>query len=121
MKLALSVTLSASTPRCSTTIFFTRSPISLIFDPRLPQELTTPKGTASASDRFVGLRTEQVSLPRIIPVQHRRDCHPRLPFPAAFRRFDIGLVLTHFICLYQRPARPRQDLPRTSIRAENSC
>src|SRR6516225_6996412 len=31
MKLALSVTLSGSTPRCSTTIFFTRSPMSLIF------------------------------------------------------------------------------------------
>src|SRR5262249_55809133 len=30
MKLAFSVTLSASTPRCSTTIFFTRSPMSLI-------------------------------------------------------------------------------------------
>src|SRR5262245_14255271 len=30
MKLALSVTFSASTPKCSTTIFFTRSPISLI-------------------------------------------------------------------------------------------
>src|SRR6478672_2844097 len=30
MKLAFSVTFSASTPKCSTTIFFTRSPISLI-------------------------------------------------------------------------------------------
>src|SRR5262245_41084942 len=30
MKLALSTTFSGSTPRCSTTIFFTRSPISLI-------------------------------------------------------------------------------------------
>jgi hypothetical protein len=30
MKLAPSVTLSGSTPRCSTTIFFTRSPMSLI-------------------------------------------------------------------------------------------
>src|SRR5712692_1015383 len=30
MKLAFSVTLSASTPKCSTTIFFTRSPMSLI-------------------------------------------------------------------------------------------
>src|SRR5262249_48242694 len=30
MKLAFSVTFSASTPRCSTTIFFTRSPMSLI-------------------------------------------------------------------------------------------
>src|SRR6476469_8507580 len=30
MKLALSVTFSASTPKCSTTIFFTRSPMSLI-------------------------------------------------------------------------------------------
>jgi hypothetical protein len=113
MKLALSVTLSASTPRCSTTIFFTRSPISLIFDPRLPQNLTTPKGTTSASDRFVGLRTEQVSLPRMFSVQHRRYCHPRLPFPTAFGRFDIGLVLTYFICLYQRPARPDKGLPRT--------
>src|SRR5437868_4065705 len=30
MKLASSVTLSASTPRCSTTIFFTRSAVSLM-------------------------------------------------------------------------------------------
>src|SRR6476661_2355486 len=30
MKLAFSVTFSASTPKCSTTIFFTRSPMSLI-------------------------------------------------------------------------------------------
>src|SRR5262245_30539036 len=30
IKLAPSVTFSASTPRCSTTIFFTRSPMSLI-------------------------------------------------------------------------------------------
>src|SRR5882762_8931979 len=34
MKLALSTTLSGSTPRCSTTIFLTRSPISLIVQPR---------------------------------------------------------------------------------------
>src|SRR3954451_152242 len=34
MKLALSTTFSGSTPRCSTTIFFTRSPISLIAQPR---------------------------------------------------------------------------------------
>src|ERR687895_159564 len=32
IKLALSTTLSGSTPRCSTTIFLTRSPISLIFN-----------------------------------------------------------------------------------------
>jgi hypothetical protein len=94
--------------------------MSLIFDPRLPQNLTTPKGTTSASDRFVGLRTEQVSLPRIFSVQHRRYCHPRLPFPTAFRRFDIGLVLTHFICHYQRPEGPPEDLPRTSVRSQNS-
>jgi hypothetical protein len=30
MKLASSVTLSGSTPRCSTTIFFTRSAVSLM-------------------------------------------------------------------------------------------
>src|SRR5690242_21930165 len=35
MKLASSVTLSASTPRCSTTIFFTRSAVSLILLPSL--------------------------------------------------------------------------------------
>src|SRR4051812_3325858 len=34
MKLALSTTFSGSTPRCSTTIFLTRSPISLIVQPR---------------------------------------------------------------------------------------
>src|SRR5437868_6794793 len=34
MKLASSVTLSGSTPRCSTTIFFTRSAVSLML--RLP-------------------------------------------------------------------------------------
>src|SRR6185312_14894047 len=35
IKLAWSVTLSGSTPRCSTTIFFTRSAISLIVQPLL--------------------------------------------------------------------------------------
>src|SRR6202011_1041323 len=34
IKLALSTTFSGSTPRCSTTIFLTRSPISLIVQPR---------------------------------------------------------------------------------------
>src|SRR6185312_13301022 len=34
MKLAASTTFSGSTPRCSTTIFLTRSPISLIVQPR---------------------------------------------------------------------------------------
>src|SRR3982075_574481 len=34
MKLALSTTFSGSTPRCSTTIFLTLSPISLIVQPR---------------------------------------------------------------------------------------
>src|ERR1700744_3635787 len=34
MKLALWTIFSGSTPRCSTTIFFTRSPISLIVQPR---------------------------------------------------------------------------------------
>ena len=39
MKLAFSVTFSASTPKCSTTIFFTRSPISLIAATSCPLEL----------------------------------------------------------------------------------
>src|SRR5581483_2780364 len=43
MKLALSTTFSGSTPRCSTTIFLTRSPISLIVQPRVVS-LTRPRG-----------------------------------------------------------------------------
>src|SRR5689334_8339861 len=43
MKLALSTTLSGSTPRCSTTIFLTRSPISLIVQPRACSIVPTPR------------------------------------------------------------------------------
>src|SRR6202034_1140798 len=43
MKLALSTTFSGSTPRCSTTIFFTRSPMSLIVQPRACSIWTRPK------------------------------------------------------------------------------
>src|SRR5262245_46785942 len=39
MKLAFSVTFSASTPKCSTTIFFTRSPMSLIAATSCPFDL----------------------------------------------------------------------------------
>jgi len=39
----LSTTLSGSTPRCSTTIFLTRSPISLIFNLVLVPMDPTPR------------------------------------------------------------------------------
>src|SRR5579864_9083231 len=43
IKLALSTTFSGSTPRCSTTIFLTRSPISLIAQPRACSIGPTPR------------------------------------------------------------------------------
>jgi hypothetical protein len=55
MKLAFSVTLSGSTPRCSTTIFFTRSPISLIvsnlFFQRDPIDFSVASSLAMAAKK----------------------------------------------------------------------
>src|SRR5262249_36302491 len=48
MKLAFSVTLSGSTPKCSTTIFFTRSPMSLIVQPLMScNRLSRPRDLRS--------------------------------------------------------------------------
>src|SRR6202022_1191400 len=52
MKLALSTTFSGSTPRCSTTIFLTRSPISLIVQPRCSLDPTPRRYEPSWSSTY---------------------------------------------------------------------
>src|SRR5271166_1027240 len=74
MKLALSTTLSASTPRCSTTIFFTRSATSLI----------------SSFPSCVGLAARRVDNPGRPPVGTPTAIRPSAPLLATRLEFRTG-------------------------------
>src|SRR5690606_29859046 len=72
MKLALSCTFSASTPRCSITIFFTRSPISLMSQNlKLPKLDHPVRADSPTSDRSWPAHGNGRSRPNFL-VQHRR-------------------------------------------------
>src|SRR3954451_15967900 len=82
MKFAFSVTLSASTPRCSTTIFFTRSPISLIASPSYPciwlDRSTPPSHSVELVVATGGITCSRVGPmigPRLVPAKPRFGYH----------------------------------------------
>src|SRR5215217_2319987 len=64
MKLASSVTFSASTPRCSTTIFFTRSAVSLM-------KVPFPLFVGACPSRLPRLRASGARPRRSDPSEHR--------------------------------------------------
>src|SRR5271165_5211085 len=94
MKLALSTTLSGSTPRCSTTIFLTRSATSLI----------------SSFPSCVGLPTRRVDNPKVDPSSGRQPLFDRplrsSPGGSSFSR--IPVTPTHEISP-GRPSRVRRQ------------
>src|SRR6516164_4776879 len=105
MKLAFSVTLSGSTPRCSTTIFLTRSPISLIvsnlFSQRDPTTMSRPVQVFAAPN----LGDNQVFQVLATAADQRRteaDAHPRAPRLKTATPTQLTVRLPHFLCVDQR-------------------
>src|SRR5262249_16284415 len=104
MKLAFSVTFSGSTPRCSTTIFFTRSGISLIAPPfvalLLIRFFQLRQKQSAATDRVVAPARSLRSLPYFIsygqrpggatPVRKAQSDHCHTAIDVDRRASDIG-------------------------------
>src|SRR5437588_2136930 len=107
MKLAFSVTLSGSTPRCSTTIFFTRSPISLI--------VPTSSCNATRQARFDFCPNTSLNLPTAVGRHRFRGGRSarRSGIPAPPTRVRFGYHTSKR--LTSAPAsRPRHLLPRSN-------
>src|SRR5690606_32754527 len=95
MKLASSVTLSASTPRCSTTIFFTRSAVSLIAYLSLIGILCLVGFALAARAGLAQVRPRgKASIERQVHRGTQRD-HPRRDIAGDERAMGLALRLRH--------------------------
>src|SRR5256885_9212514 len=90
MKLAFSVTFSGSTPRCSTTIFFTRSAISLIV---LTSCVSSDGPIAGALASLCGTASSWLTLAGCGPIVDR-PCVTPVPRPVRSPQPSRGSVIT---------------------------